>query len=255
MANTEINQIATAATAVADADLYEIEQGGVSKKATHDLIKTYVNDAPVFAAGSASANTWPKFTNGTILTTPEANAHENDGTALYTTLDTTNGRRQTCDEHIFRLTANGSALGPTIADYFGSTSSLPTVTNGVYQITYYLWFLKTTAATVTFTITNTQTYTNIAARWFLCSLSGSPTSASGQSAGISATTTAAAALPVTGSLAAALNHARIEAIAECATAGNIRLRVTSSSGTVTPHRGSYYTARRLFAGNVGTFAA
>jgi hypothetical protein len=68
--------------------------------------------------------------------------------------------------------------------------------------------------------------------------------------------TSAAALPASASLTTATQQfTLIRAIAECATAGNIRLSVTCSAGTVTPRRGCYYTARRVFAGNVGTFAA
>lgn len=38
---------------------------------------------PVFAAGSAAANTKPKFQSGTVLTTPEAGALEYDGNVFY----------------------------------------------------------------------------------------------------------------------------------------------------------------------------
>ncbi len=48
---------------------------------------------------------------------------------------------------------------------------------------------------------------------------------------------------------------RIVAVMNIGTAGNVRLRITSSAGTVTPRRGSFYRATRLFAGNVGTFVA
>ncbi len=221
-----------------------------------DTLTNKTLTAPIFSAGSATAGSKPKLTSGTLLTTPEAGALEYDGTAIYGTVDTTNGRAQTCTQQIFRLVANGAAIGPTIADYFGSTSSLPTVTNGVYELTFYLWYLKTTAGTVTYTLTNTQTYTNLVAAWEQSAVGGIAATGAQAMAGIVTTTTAAAALPVTGSLTTAVNHqAVIRAVAECGTAGNIRLRVTSSLGTITPLRGSYYTARRLFAGNVGTFAA
>jgi hypothetical protein len=41
---------------------------------------------------------------------------------------------------------------------------------------------------------------------------------------------------------------------QCGTAGNIRLRVTSSAGTVTPLAGSYDKVRRLPI-NTGAFVA
>lgn len=255
MADTKISAL-PAVSAPASTDAFAVNQGGTSKQEALSQIKTFILTAPVFAAGSASAASWPKQTSGTLLTTPEAGAFEYDGTAAYETLDTTSGRGQLDLQQIFRLTANGGALGPTIADYFGTNSAFPTVLNAVYELTYYLWYLKTTAGTVTYTLTNTQTYTNLVARYDQAPTAGIAANGALTGAGIVTTTTAAAALPATASLTTAVNHACIiRALAECGTAGNIRLRVTSSSGTLTPLRGSYYTARRLFAGNVGTFVA
>ena len=58
-----------------------------------------------------------------------------------------------------------------------------------------------------------------------------------------------------GSLTTNTQHIhRIYARAQCGTAGNIRLRVTSSVGTVTPLAGSYYKVRRLPV-NTGAFVA
>jgi hypothetical protein len=215
------------------------------------------NQSPTFAAGTATAGTAMSYnTAGTLLTVAEANANEYDGTAHFKTIDTTSGRAQECNQHIFRLTANGSAIGPTIADFFGANSAFPTVTNGVYEIEYHLYFTKQTGGTITYTLTNTQTYTNLAA-WYEHTAVGGLSSYSGMNAaGITAATTAASDLPVTGSVSnGAAVAVIIHATVECGTAGNIRLRVTSSAGTVTPLRGSYYTVRRLYAGNVGTFAA
>lgn len=59
-------------------------------KATAAQIKTHGNTAPVFAAGTASANTWPKFTAGTLLTTPEVGAVELDSNCFYGTTDAGN---------------------------------------------------------------------------------------------------------------------------------------------------------------------
>lgn len=194
--------------------------------------------------------------SGTNLTTPVAGAVEFDGAAFYGTHDTTSGRAEFSEQHIFRLTANGGAIGNAIADYFGANSAFPTVASAIYELNYYLWFLKTTAGTVTFTLTNTQTYTNLVAFWEGSVITGIAASGAMSGSGIVTTTSAAAALAATGSLSTAANHFyRIVALAEINVAGNIRLRATESAGTITPLRGSYYTARRLSAGNVGIFAA
>lgn len=156
----------------------------------------------------------------------------------------------------FMLTADGSALGPTIADFFGANSSLPTITNGIYELTFYCSFLKTTAGTVQWTITNTQSYTNLIANEILSNAAGIGAAANSATAGIVSNTTAAIALPATNSLTTAVNHThQIKAIVEAGTAGNIRLRVTSSAGTVTPLRDSFYTAQLFPSATLGTFVA
>lgn len=221
------------------------------------LVRVYHNnqDPATFVAGSTTIAPYT-MTSGTNLTAAAAGACEYDGTNFYQTIDTTSGRGAVDVNQIFRLTANGSAIGATIADYFGSNSSFPTVLNAVYEFWFYCYFLKSTAGTVTWTITNTQTWTNLVAQWWMGPVAGIATAGAVNGAGIVTTTTAAAALPASGSLTDATNQwAVIHAIGECGTAGNVRLRATESAGTITPLRGSYYTARRLFAGNVGTFVA
>lgn len=49
-----------------------------------------VPGSTVFAAGSASASSWPKLTAGTLLTTPEAGAMELDANCFYLTTDAGN---------------------------------------------------------------------------------------------------------------------------------------------------------------------
>lgn len=183
--------------------------------------------------------------------------HEFDGAVFYKTIELTAGRGMESVAQIFRLTADGSAIGPAITDYFGATSSINLPAAGVYEITFYLWWVKTTGGTVLWTITNSAAnYTNIDAWLVQSALAGIGTSAASLSAGILATTAAAAALPVSGAVVTATNqYAEIRAIVEMNAAGNIRLRVTSSAGTITPKRGSYYTVRRLAGGNVGNFVA
>lgn len=211
----------------------------------------------IFGAGSSSAGTKTYMTSGTVLGTPAVGALEFDGTATFRTVETTNGRTQDCNQTVFRLNADaGSPIGPGIADYFGANSSLPTVANAFYELNFYCWFLKSTAGTSLFTITNTQAYANIVAFRVICAVGGIGAAGALSGAGVANITTAAAALPVSASLTdATQQHCHIVAIASIGSAGNIRLRHTSSAGTITPRRGSYYTARRLFAGNVGTFVA
>lgn len=91
MADSKLSAL-TAASAVAGANEFEINESGTSKKVTGTQIATFVNTAPVFAAGSASASSTPKLTSGTVMTTPEAGALEYTNPVFYATPDT-DGKR------------------------------------------------------------------------------------------------------------------------------------------------------------------
>ncbi len=158
--------------------------------------------------------------------------------------------------NIYRTTANGSALAATIVDFFPANSSIQIAANGIYYLEFFIYYLKTTAGTVVYTITNTATVTNLVASYLQSAVGGIATNASPTHAGIQTTTAAAAALPATASLTTAVNHwAYIFCLFENGNSTNVRLRVTQSAGTLTPLRGSFYTCRRLSASNVGTFVA
>ncbi len=175
---------------------------------------------------------------------------------LYKSTDDASGLTCLGEYNIFRLVANGAALGPTIADFFGATSSIQIAASGVYYLEYFIYYLKTTAGTVTYTITNTATVTNMVASYLQSPVAGIGTNASPTYGGIVTSTTATAALSATASLTTAVNHwAYIYCLFENNTSTNVRLRITSSAGTATPLRGSYYTCRRLSTSNVGTFVA
>lgn len=226
-----------------------------NKTLTSPILNTPTTTGEVFAAVTATVA--PRTdASGTLLTVAALGAHEFDGAAFYQTIDATSGRAQTDNSQIFRLTADGSAIGAAIADYFGANSAFPFVLNSIYLLEFWLFYLKTTAGTVTYTLTNTQTYTNLDAEYFQSAAAGITPNAASTTAGVNKQTTAATALPATASLTTAVEHfCYLKAIAEMGTAGNVRLRVTSSAGTITPRRGSFYKATRLSGANVGTFVA
>jgi hypothetical protein len=206
------------------------------------------------AAGGTAAGTSPlKINSGSLLTVPEVGTTEYDGNAFYHTSSATTGRGQAIARQVFRLTAAGSALGPTIADYFGATSSINLAATNVYEIEYFLYFTKTTAGTVTFTLTASSAPTGI-----FGTLIGSPATGVGSGApqtGYTASQGATtAAFPATASLTTAVNHAytiRSQIITNAAT--TFKVQVTSSAGTVTPLAGSFYCVRRV-ATTTGNFS-
>lgn len=227
--------------------------------ASADSVGIGTNAPTAYLHIKAGINTQPplKLTSGTNLSSVEAGAVEYDGEQLYATANTTSGRGDVSIEHIFRLAADGSAIGAGIADFFGANSSIDLPASSTWELEAHLYFLKTTAGTVTYTITNSAAnYTNIQAKLIHSRLAGIGAVAATLGAGISNVTTAAAALPATGSLTTGVDHwAIIYATIDMNAAGNIRIRCTESAGTITPRRGSFYKIRRLPDSNVGTFAA
>lgn len=129
MADTKISAL-TAATAAADANELAINEAGSSKKPTALQLKTYANTAPVFAAGTASANTHPKFTSGALLTTPEAGAIEYVDELVYITPQGAN-RGVTAVEYWILQASNRSLTNSTAEQNIfnsvtGGTLNLPT---------------------------------------------------------------------------------------------------------------------------------
>lgn len=208
-------------------------------------------------AGTASASTAPlKFTAGTNQTIPEAGTFEFDGNAFYSTDDVTGGRGFIPSVHYFRLTADGAAAGPTIANYFGTTSGVNLDPNIFYELEANLFFTKTTAGTVTFTMTFTQAPVNNEAWYTGSPVGGVGTVGAPQTAAIVKSTATAGALPVTGALTTAVNHQyQLCAMFQtnATTGGTLNIQITSSAGTVTPLAGSYYKITRLPSANSGAF--
>ena len=209
-------------------------------------------------AGTATASTAPlKFTAGTNLTSVEAGAIEYDGNVFYGTSDVTSGRGYLPNVQYFRLTADGAAIGPAIANYFGATSGVSLDSNIFYEVEANLFFTKTTAGTVTFTMTFTNAPVNNEA-WYMGSpVGGVGTVGAPQTAAIVKSTATAGALPVTGALTTAVNHQyQLCAMfqANATTGGTLNIQITSSAGTVTPLTGSYYKITRLPSANSGAFA-
>jgi len=198
-----------------------------------------------------------KLTAGTNLTTPEAGAIEYDGTTFYRTNDTTSGRGYEPSTQIFRLTASLAAIGPTIANFFGPTSSIQLAGGGIYEIEAYCYFTKTTAGTVTVTVSSSLAPVNLnGILQYGAAAGGSNTGAANQIA-IAASTATAAAFGASVSLSTLAGHAfTIRLLVESnASNSNLRFLFTESAGTVTPLRGSYYKVTRLPSSRVGNFVA
>lgn len=156
----------------------------------------------------------------------------------------------------YRLTANGSAIGSAIADYFPS-AAVAVDAGAVYEVEFELYFTKTTNGTVTFTLTSSQAPVNLVAYYIGGPVAGIGTAGAPITAAVVGSTSTATALPATSSLTTAQNHHfTIKAFLEtnATTAGTFKLQCTESAGTITPLRGSSYTIRRVPTANIGIFA-
>lgn len=198
------------------------------------------------------------FASGTNLTSAVAGAEEFDGVQRYSTLDTTSGRGAVPVQQYFHLTATGGNIS-TIANYFGTTSNISLVASGYYEIEIVLYFLKNTAGTVTWTLTNSAAPTSQNIYYEMSPITGAvalPGTTSTMIVGQEYGNTTAAKAIVTGSLSTAVNHyARFKIFLQNGTGTSLKIQATCSAGTITPGINSYWFARRISPNNIGTFAA
>lgn len=133
MADTKISG-ATANPGPAGTDEFATNVGGASRRTTLAQVKTFVNTAPAFAAGSASAGTWPTLASGTLLTTAEAGALELDANCLYGTTDAGN-RGVVAINHFIRADSSRSLPNDTNenAIFNSPTNGRITLETGLYK--------------------------------------------------------------------------------------------------------------------------
>tara|TARA_R110000868_G_scaffold344789_2_gene605871 strand:- start:824 stop:1618 length:795 start_codon:yes stop_codon:yes gene_type:complete len=93
MADTKIGNLPTDIVTLAAGDRFPVYDASATTTDTYCTpveLQTFFCIAPVFAAGSASAGTWPKLTAGTVMTTAEVGAFELDANCLYFCTDAGN---------------------------------------------------------------------------------------------------------------------------------------------------------------------
>lgn len=172
-----------------------------------------------------------------------------DGTTTWTSL-------LYAGTNYFRLTADGSAIGTAATDFFAS-GAITLAAAAIYELEYELYFLKTTAGTVTFTLVAAQAPVNLNAYYEGGPVAGVATAGAPITAAIKASTSTTTTIPATSSLTTAVeHHFRVKTIIEthATNAGTFKIQAAESAGTITPRRGSYYKVTRLPGTNIGAFA-
>ena len=206
-----------------------------------------------------------QFTSGTNLTTAAAGAMEYDGAVGYFTPDVTIGRGFLPATQTFRLTAAGTAIGNTIANFFGTTSNIPLTANAFYEIDIYMLALRgSTAGTAVITLTNSAAPTLMLVDYEQSPLAGiaappgSVTALTNLNFRGTTTTTLATYTFTTGTLAASVNHYfRLKLFLRNGTGTSLKIQMTAgtANNSMTPQAGSVWFCRRLPDANTGTFAA
>jgi hypothetical protein len=252
MADTKISAL-TGVSAVAGANEFAVNEAGTSKKASATQLKTFVNTAPVFAAGSATAGSWPVLTAGTLLTTAEDGAIEKDATCVYITTDAGNrGVVQTCQ--FIR-----QAASRTLTNATGDQKLFDSVTNGtltletgtyLFECMFLITGLSATSGNAYFDIIGAGTATLADVLYMASGRDNAADSAGGALGGTMSTTAQTNAALVTAGTATAV-FATIRGTFEVTGAGTIIPSVglqTAAAGTVSA--GSYFLINRIGATNV-----
>lgn len=218
----------------------------------------------VLAAGTSSIAPLD-FSSGTNLATASAGAMEYDGAVSYFTNDTTTGRGFLPATQTFRLTSNGSAIGASATNFFGTNSNIPLIANGFYEIEIIAMALRgSTGGTVTWTLTNSAAPTLMVVDYEQSPLAGmaappgSVTALTNLNFRGTTTTTTAAYSFTTGTLTASVNHYfRFKIYLQNGSGTSLKLQLTAGTGnnSMTPLNGSVWFCRRLPGANTGTFAA
>jgi hypothetical protein len=204
--------------------------------------------------GDPNTGIWSPAADTIAVSTGGAERARIDSAGNITQPNAVSGSGAIVGEQTFRLAADGAAIGPTIADFFGPSSAISLEASSVYEVTIYAVFTKTTAGTATWTLTASAAPTRMVGTYQASPITGIAAGAdtSGFAGSQGATTAAFAA---TGSLTTAVNHAyQFRVQLQTNGAANFRLQLTQSLGTATPLAGSYYTVKKISA-TTGTFVA
>ena len=252
MPDQKISQM-TAASALTGTEEFAISDGTtVSKAATSQQIKDFVETAPVFTAGSATAGSWPKLTAGTLQTTPDAGSIEMDANAIYMTHDA--GNRGAVDICHYIRAASSRALSNVATEqaiFNSPTNGRITLEVGLYffEGMLYLTGMSGTSGNAAFDIVGAGTVVTADWLWHAVGIDNTtPTSAGTQTGSFSITQQSVASMLTAGTGTAM--GVQLRGTFEVTTAGTLIPSVTLvNAAAATVAAGSYVMLRRMGAPN------
>lgn len=249
MADTSIANLTAASTLTGTEEIPLSDGSGTTKACTAQQIKDFVETAPVFAAGSATAGSWPKLTSGTLQTTPDAGSIEMDTDAIYMTHDAGNrGAVSIC--HYIRAAASRTLTSSTTEQklFDSPTNGRITLEVGLYffeGIIYITGMNTGTSGNAAFDLVGAGTAVTADWLWHAVGIdSSTPTNAATQtgSFGITQQSVASIVTAATGSALAT----ELRGTFEVTTAGTLIPSVTLvTAAAATVAAGSYVMLRRM----------
>lgn len=244
---SKISDVSTIAS-LADADEIPIADASAL---TSDLnctvlqLKTYANTAPVFAAGSATAGSWPKMTSGTVQTTPDVGSVELDANCFYGTSDAGN-RGVIAVEHFIRADATRNLTSQTAAQPIFNVPAGGAITleTGTYEFEGVLSFSAMSATTGNGSVSFGGTGTFAAWCWVHEAADGATGAISAWQQGLSVTN--ASANPIATSGTSANLQIKFNGTFECTAAGTwIPQLAQTTAAAATVAIGSFVKLKRI----------
>jgi len=263
MADTKISALPTDVTTLAAGDRFPIADVSASTTDTYCTsteIQTFACNAPVFAAGSASANSWPKLTVGTLLTTAEDGAIEMDADCLYGCTDAGN-RGVIPVMHFIRADAARNLTNSTAEQKIFDSPSAGKLAleTGCYRFEaqLYITSMSGTSGNVRFSPVGTTTSTTATSAAFLWHAWGidatAPTTAATQTGSFAVTSQTAAAVSLVTAATGTGMGASISGSFEISGAGNIVPTVIlSTAAAASINIGTYIAYWRIGSTSVAS---
>jgi hypothetical protein len=199
------------------------------------ITASMVGLANVTNESKATMFTSPTFTG--LVTTP---------TAIYT--------------HYYRLAANVTGIS-TASDFYGATDAAVLDADSFYEIYYYLEFSKqTTNNALVFTTVNTQAPQLLTAVVDAFYIGGGNVTLTAAAQGLNRSTATTNTVATTGVMSFSPEQngqirLRVFLRTNASSGGNIRVQVSTATGTCTALAGSYYTVIKHPTANSGSFVA
>ena len=264
MANLKISELPTDVTTLSSGDKFPIAQASaltLDVFATAAEIKTHTNKAPLWAAGSTSANSKPKLTSGTNLTTIEAGSVEfNDEGITFST--TSAQRNRFSHRHFIKTPSGGFALSNSTAQQaMFTTPNTLTLTTGYYQFSGLVQVTGLSATTGNVLINLIGTGTAVTSNQLIYCVgidATSPTTPATQTGSWTAGTLTTPASAVTATTGVSV-YFRVYGYFTVGTAGTIipAIAMVTATGTAIVNENTYFMIERIASAstaNIGAWA-